>query len=252
MKRYFAVADPHSYFSELMSALDKKHFDIDNIEHYLIICGDAFDRGEESCEMFTFMRQLADKHRLIYVRGNHEELLFDAIRMIRNGDLARRGSHHFSNGTILTISHFTGYSKYDLLTDCYDRKQFENKIAPLTNFIEANTQDYFELGDTIFVHGWMPISVDSWKEARWLNGMEMFNRGVLPENKKTIVCGHWHTSWGWKHFGYTTDEWDENAKFDTLIVDKNNHKLVALDACTAYTHKINCIVFDEEGNIQEV
>ena len=46
MKKYFAVADPHSFTDFMLSALHKAGFEKDNPEHYVIICGDAFDRGE--------------------------------------------------------------------------------------------------------------------------------------------------------------------------------------------------------------
>ena len=45
MKEYFIIADPHSYFDEMLNALSDNGFDIKNKEHIIIGCGDYLDRG---------------------------------------------------------------------------------------------------------------------------------------------------------------------------------------------------------------
>ena len=55
MKKYFAVSDVHSFATELYKALSNKGFERDNPEHILIVCGDAFDRGQETLELFDFL-----------------------------------------------------------------------------------------------------------------------------------------------------------------------------------------------------
>ena len=52
--KYYCVSDVHSFYDQLLEALNQKKFDINNSEDKLIICGDAFDRGEQSVEMFNF------------------------------------------------------------------------------------------------------------------------------------------------------------------------------------------------------
>ena len=86
---------------ELMVALDKNGFDKNNKDHILGICGDLLDRGNKTVELFEFAKSLQEQDRLIYVRGNHEDLLFDCMRDIKCGKLPR--SHHFHNQTIKTI-----------------------------------------------------------------------------------------------------------------------------------------------------
>jgi predicted MPP superfamily phosphohydrolase len=97
-KKYFVTSDIHSFMDELMVALDKKGFDKDNKDHILCICGDLLDRGDKTVELFEFIKGLQEQDRLIYVRGNHEDLLFDCMAEIYRGEVP--GSHHFSNGTI--------------------------------------------------------------------------------------------------------------------------------------------------------
>lgn len=259
MKKYFVSSDIHSFFTEWRNSLHRKGFDINNREHIIIVCGDLFDRGFESDTCFSFVEQLAAQNRFIYIKGNHEDLLYDCVK-----EISRRrepGSHHFSNGTIRTIASFLGVSEYDILSFCFDWDKFDNETSRVLEFIETNSKDYYELGDYIFVHGWIPTAPDSegyeciydnwregnWREARWQNGMECHLADLILDNK-TIVCGHWHTSYGWHLSDNSIPEWGPGAKFDPFIMTG----IIAIDTCTAYTKQVNVIVFNEteNGNIE--
>ena len=263
MKRYFACSDIHSFFTEWQDALADKWFDISNKEHIIIICGDLFDRGHQSKECFEFVKKLSEENRLIYVRGNHEDLMFDAVKQIDRG--MHVGRHHLSNGTINTICDITDINIYDLLSGIFDWKEFDNIVKNnLLSFIDNTCVDYYELGDTVFVHGWVPTTCDEnkvtivdenwrdggWNEARWENGMEMFNFGLAPKDK-LIVCGHWHASYGHSKITKTCTEFGPDAKFTTFTChnDETNSDIIALDACTVHTHFVNCVVFDENGKV---
>ena len=47
MKKYFVVSDIHGCYDELIKALNEVGFDETNPSHYLIDCGDFYDRGEQ-------------------------------------------------------------------------------------------------------------------------------------------------------------------------------------------------------------
>lgn len=257
MKKYFCSGDIHSFFDEWQIALNTKGFDINNPDHVIIICGDLFDRGPQTIECFEFVKKLAEENRLIYVRGNHEDLLEMCIHSIKRR--SNRGSHHKSNGTIKTLSHFMNCSEYDILCDCYDSRQFENVTNELFDFFDTHLVNYFELGDKVFVHGWVPTTSDEeghlivhdnwrdggWPDARWECGFDNWICNLIPEGK-TVVCGHWHTSYGWSQFRGRS-EWGPDAEFTPFIAEG----IIAVDACTVYTHMVNVVVFDEEGNLLE-
>lgn len=257
MKKYFAVADTHSFYGQLVHTLRDSGFDKMNSDHIVIICGDAFDRGDFSLEMFEWMKQMVEDNRLIYIRGNHEDLLEDCVHSIlRRQDIE---SHHISNGTINTIADLVGCSKYDILCYTFDWKTFEFKMNEVLEFIKKHSVDYFELGNTIFVHGWVPTTIDEnnveivhsnfrdgdWRKSRWSNGMDSWIQGItIPE--KTIVCGHWSTSYAWCIFEKQCErEFGPGSIFNTYV--KNG--IVALDACTAYSMQMNCAVFDDTGKL---
>ena len=74
---------------------------------------------------------------------------------------------------------------------------------------------------------------------------------IVPKDKTLIVCGHWHSSYGHSHITKKCSEFGEDAIFTPFIYtnSKSNTKIVALDACTAYSGFVNVVVFDESGNI---
>jgi serine/threonine protein phosphatase 1 len=269
-KKYFAISDVHSFYDEMLEALKSKGFDIQNPDHNVIICGDAFDRGEFSFKVFEFMKILNNENRLIYVRGNHEDLLFDCIdELVRYG---KCGGHHYSNGTVKTLSHFINEDDYWIYSTYIPTNIIEsivNNTKELRAFIQDTCVDYFTLGNKIFVHSWLPTYNDLdkgeivheewfnssrlpalWKKARWGNPFQMWEDDLTLKDK-CIVFGHWHTSWFWSHIKQERKEWppknrsDWYKSFEPVILDN----IIGLDSCVAYSGFINCIVFDENGEI---
>ncbi len=267
-KKYFVTSDVHSFFDELMAALKKNGFEIDNPDHVLCICGDLFDRGNQTVELFEFVKMLQDQSRLIYVAGNHESLLFDCMTEIYNGKIP--DSHHFSNGTIKTICQFCGQGEW-IIYDPTWRDKICETMQPVLDFISDNCIDYAEIGDHILVHGWIPVTAkdglpyyytrnrkfefnsdwinaneDEWEQARWLNGMEMWKNVGHPKGK-IIVCGHWHCSWGWSYLKQERKEFpnkslkDWKRSFEPFVDDG----IIAIDACTAYSGLCNVIVIEK-------
>ena len=48
----------------------------------------------------------------------------------------------------------------------------------------------------IYNNDWRNSTINEFKDARWLNGMDMsINYNIGVPNKKVVV-GHWHTSYG--------------------------------------------------------
>lgn len=251
MKQYFIVADVHSYYDEMMKALNEKGWDINNPDHIFVSLGDMFDRGPQSREVMDFLMSIP-KDRRIFIMGNHELLMNEMIH--RGGALY----HDIANGTQRTAWDLTGYD-YDedaCIAMCEDRDWNEY-------FNEC--QFFVEVGNNIFVHGWIACgnedlgykmyshgdsyyymfnwrdaSARTWVEATWINGMKAWSQGVR-EYGKTIWCGHWHTSWGHAYLHDYGVEWPEDggkAHFSPF----KDEGIVAMDACTAFSHKVNCEV----------
>ena len=254
--KYYVVSDVHGYLTELKTALKEQGFFDDTDPHKLIVCGDMLDRGHEAKEMQEFMYELLKKDELIFIRGNHEDLLVD---MIENFDRHQRTigygySHHVSNGTFDTALQLSNMERYDVFQK---KEEFLLKVRDsiFYKYLLPASIDYFETDKYIFVHGWIPCkngieynqdwrnaTKGLWESARWLNGMKCAELYDIVEKDKTIVCGHFHTSYGHCEIsGKCSSEWEDDADFSPFY-GKN---IIAIDACTAYTDMVNCIVIED-------
>ena len=259
--KYYVVADVHGFYSELITALTEKGFFKDSEPHKLIVCGDLFDRGEEAVKLQDFIVDLMEKEEVILIRGNHEDLALELIKNIHRWMTPTiLYTHHWSNGTVETVLQLTGMTlneAYTIPEKCAVR--IEN--TPFFKKIIPTMVDYFETKNYIFVHGWIPcdalgyggkasmfIYKENWREmgaidwnyARWYNGMEAARQNVIEKNK-TIVCGHWHCSYGHAKIEGEGEEHGEYADYSPYY----GKGIIALDACTVLSKKVNCIIIED-------
>ena len=97
MPKFFVTSDIHSAYTPLKKALDEKGFDPNNKNHWLVVCGDAFDRMDESNEVLKFLMSL---QRKVLVRGNHDSLLEECCMR------GYPAYHDVYNGTKKKVSNF--------------------------------------------------------------------------------------------------------------------------------------------------
>ena len=256
--KYYVTADVHGYFSELKTALSTLGFFQDTEPHKLIVCGDLYDRGSEALHLQEFILDLLEKDEVILVRGNHEDLALDLLNNWSSGSYLQY--FHHTNGTIDTLCQLTGLSLDDLTSDADKAGSVFLKNPYIQKLIPAMV-NYFETQHYIFTHGWIPCTVIKisnydkeyiptldwrnadkklWDKARWINGMEAAHGGII-EPGKTIVCGHWHCSFGHSRYENDGGEFDRNPNFTPYY----GNGVIALDACTPISHKINCIIIND-------
>lgn len=270
MKKYFIMSDIHSFYSEFIGALNAKGFDINNADHIIVVCGDLFDRGEESVALYNFVHNLPNE-RFIYIRGNHEDLLQDCYMQLVNGELV--SSYHISNGTLGTILDLCGIDRRFEKWIAYNpghilRGDVMDYMPEILDYINSKCVNYLEINNYILVHGWIPCYYDDiniynsrrkmtyksdwrnasqgeWNESRWTNGMLAWKHGVR-EPGKTIICGHWNCSYGWSWIKQERQEFPNKSKndweksFEPFIDDG----IIAIDSCAAYSGFLNCIVLE--------
>lgn len=240
MKRYFVVTDVHSFFDEMQRALETAGYDPANPDHVFVSLGDLFDRGPKPVECLAFVNAIP-KERKILIRGNHEDLLEDCL--LRE----KFNLHDFSNGTEGTVLALSGLSSTEFHQgDCHANMAALRENKALRAYFDALV-DYAEVGNYVLVHGWIPKPLGEdgdwrdgfWHEARWLNGMQEWYAGRRVAGK-TVLCGHFNASWGHAYIENRGSEYGANADFSPFRAEG----IVAMDACTAYSHRMNCVVFD--------
>lgn len=256
-RKYFVVSDVHSFYPELKEALDGAGFDENNPQHFFVSCGDLMDRGDWTRKCLKFVNNLpAD--RKILIRGNHESLMEKALA---RGEFAL---HDVKNGTAksaydLADYGLTTFTEKDVIQSVKHNEEYNKYINSLI--------DYYETPNYIFVHGWIPCNRtdsnpyhtrgvnftfdDNWREgnwydASWICGINAYKQGIVVPNK-TIICGHWHCSYAWselvdsKKYAEFPDG-EHKVIFDACEVPG----AMFIDACTAYSQKVNCVVLEEE------
>lgn len=243
MPKFFVTSDIHSFYTPLKKALDEKGFDPNNEDHWLVVCGDCFDRGDESKEMLRFLMQL---ERKILVKGNHDILLEECCM--------REFPYYYdsSNGTRRTIQDLGDAGVGNPFDECC--RITWNKLARYRELLV----NYFETQNYIFVHSWIPVISQNggyhkydedwrnatdkrWEDAMWGNPFAKHFEG-LNKTSKTIVFGHWHCSTGHKMLGHCKDEFDGDVIWEPCYAEG----IIGVDRCTAYTGEVNVIVLEDE------
>ena len=254
--KLFVTSDIHSFYEPFIKALTDAGFDENNQEHWLIVCGDCFDRGPDSEKLLHFLMQL---ERKVLVKGNHDLLLTSCCY---------RGYpqwHDASNGTRGTIEDIGGYGDGISFADCCTNTL--NKTAAYRDSLV----NYFETEKYIFVHSWIPTitgyekgaskpwhqvgkyyeykedwrnsSKAEWEEAMWGNPFFKAQDG-MNKTGKTIVFGHWHCSLG--HLmdsGGELSEFGKDAKWDPYF--NKDQGIIGVDRCTAHTGEVNVVVLED-------
>lgn len=264
--KYFVVADVHGFYDEMKEALDAAGFNPET--DTLISCGDAIDRGPRPNEVIKYFTNLPHK---ILIRGNHEDLMEDLMNNPWGPYM-----HDHSNGTYNTlielaskhhkVNYGTKISKsLAQYTEWEDLSRWARAEKTYRRYTEMLV-DYAEIGQYIFVHGWVPCvskmdlnggkwertyeymknwrefsTADCWKDARWTHGGECCTAEIFEPNK-VIVCGHIHAAW-W----HTVYEDAPSYSDHSIYKDKN---VVALDTCTVLSKKVNVFVFESDEEVK--
>jgi len=237
MKTFFISSDIHSFYKEWMNSLKEAGFDKLNKDHYLIVLGDLFDRGDEPDKIISFIKEMDT--RAILIRGNHEDLFESLVE----------------RGLPDTIDYYNG--TYDTLTKLFNKPMItidEYKNSDLYKYVISKMVDYIESDHYIFTHGFIPIIDDGssykydpswrashtkkWENARWLNGMEYGETYIKDFNglNKKIVVGHYTTEYG--HKVYENDYSNNHNIF-------YGNNVIALDSTTVLSKKVNVLVLKE-------
>lgn len=232
-KKYFVVSDIHSFASELKYSLCQAGFNKRNKDHTLIVCGDVFDRGDETVEVYKYLKSIPKK-RCILIRGNHESLYKDLLTK------SFPDRYDFSNGTVRAFCNIADIDEEKLsryywieqgFANGLDYDQIEEKLYSTWNQIKTivssheittwlnskQWKNYFELDKYIFVHSFIPVKVkDEWKE--------------MHPYKLRSFCYEYNNNWR----NATDDEWElatwgdpiENYDYGLFNPEADNGKVL--------------------------
>ena len=282
-RKYFFVSDIHSHYTPLVTALHENGFDENNQDHILCVLGDVFDRGKETLQLYNYLTSLP-KERLILIRGNHELLYNQLLNDVfpRKGDFDNGtvrtfcqiagvderyiDTHYWIVQAVVEGVSSKELSKYIKAPSNYWKQVIERVAqSEITQWINSNDWvNYLETPHYIFVHSFIPLQqrlIDArhvedvgfredwrnatqteWEDAMWGCPWSAFKMG-WNQTGKTIVCGHWSTDDFFKNL--TTKASKEDIKKCNLF-KSTKYNVIALDAATVATGRINVLVLDED------
>lgn len=169
---YYIIGDIHGHYVKLKNLFDvlKSHIRADDV---VIFLGDYIDRGPSSFEVVEFLVALSDTYRIVFLKGNHEDMF---IKYLRKQDYA---GNFIRNGGGYTIKSYLKHCK--------------SKPLPHTHIEFFNSLKlYYEGSDFIAVHAGLNPGIDrlefqSHDDLIWIR--EEFYRAD-KKWPKTVIFGH--------------------------------------------------------------
>lgn len=287
IKKIFCVADIHGHYKEFIRDLEKSGYNEDDESHLLIVCGDNFDRGNESKELFNYLYRLTKENKAICLKGNHEYMLID---FLENKDSQ---FNYLYNGLETTIASFleeeNSFSKF--LSNIKYNEDKKEVINIYGKRVKPLLEDFEAIPTEIAYSVWQEYAVEIIKKKNpellnWLINLRDYyetKNYIFTHASIDTECKDWrnptYSDFGWTPWQYLT--WDNGlffgkeikntdktvvvghyntdgirVKYNLLGADGNNSilyrddkKIIMIDTCTPITKRVNCLIIDDEDII---
>ena len=171
--QYIAIGDIHGCLKSVRALWQTI---VDHKEVIFVFVGDYIDRGPDSKGVIDFLMEIQSKHNCVFLRGNHEQMLLDALDHDSMDHWLRNG------GDTTLASYGSGLN-------------IENIPQSHIDFIR-NTELYLDTEDYFFSHAGAPpdmkieMSINSPElHDYFLWGREHLN-SLSTSWEKTVVFGH--------------------------------------------------------------
>jgi serine/threonine protein phosphatase 1 len=221
------ISDIHGCIEPFNHLLELVSFDPDSDQ--LILLGDYVDRGPRSKEVVSRVMDLVHHHRVIALRGNHDQRLVDLITT-NNSHVRSKFMEH--GGVQTLLSYHESVSKEMNVERLQEVRQhiasnYEHHIEFLNNL-----PYYYEDDNHIYVHAGINPHYANWKEQPKHDFMYIKNEFILAKTRlsKKVVFGH-------------TRAMEIHGKSEIWFHDDK----IGIDGGCAYGLQLNCLIY-EEGN----
>ncbi len=164
----YVIGDIHGEIDKLKTIIEKINYD--STQDKLIFVGDYVDRGADSYEVYKYIKEL-DNDKNIFIRGNHEEMMVDAVLNENKIDL------WYHNGGQKTKVSFPNNSELKNAAHFFDSLPYYH-----------TTQDH------IFVHAGINPSKSLEEQTEhdlvWIREPFLGAKSEDFKENRTIVAGH--------------------------------------------------------------
>lgn len=217
MIQYFALSDIHGR-EVTINDFEERGFDQNNLNHYIVLVGDYFDRHPHNIEVLEFIETMIQtlQERFILIKGNHDEFIMDFLNELDQyevGDVLDESLFNLErwlrNGGRITIEQLFGE-----INGTYTKEKYLKKER-LQKFL-AHLKDYYETERYIFTHAAINEErvADVWNRTFFHEGINI---------NKTVIIGH--TTFEYlEDFNIIKKAYDNNHSFEiteSIHVTKN-------------------------------
>jgi serine/threonine protein phosphatase 1 len=165
-RRGFVVGDIHGCARALRVLVQEMDLTSDD---FVVVLGDAIDRGPDSRKVLDRLLDIDDACELIFVLGNHEEMMLDAMRGRNLDEWLRHGGN-------ATMASYGG--------------SFNNIPEDHLDLLETAVR-YWEGPTEICVHANLEPGVELKRQrSSWLRWKKLIGLEYPHESGKRVICGH--------------------------------------------------------------
>ena len=260
----FIFSDVHGFYDEMIKALKDAGYDENNPSHKLICLGDFTDRGSQSLKVYQYLYRITKENKAIVLAGNHTKFFIDFL------EGSYSAFNYMYNGLRETIADFwhrtIPFESWCLLdANCEAnqenyvkwvnicRKDIMQEFPELLPWLKSLPR-YFESEHYIGVHAAIDTKVPDWHfphcyrynlvdwDALDFNDGSFFGEDIVNTDK-TIIIGHFGTSELRKMYNYPINR---NLKGEFDILYRKDKRIIAIDATTVVSKKVNVLVIKGE------
>ncbi len=171
----------------------------------VVVLGDVIDRGPGTKQAIARLLELQKTCRLIFLRGNHEEMMLESRK---GGPI---GTAWLRVGGQETLDSYGG--EFEMIPDSH------------WNFLESGL-DYWETDAEIFIHANLEPDVALPKQSpAWLRWIKLCGEELPRDCGRRVVCGHTslHQGTPWVLDGWVCiDTWCYGKQYLTALDTTND------------------------------
>ena len=228
MNKAFVVSDIHGMYEHFIKLLENW-----NRDDKLIILGDMIDRGPDSLKVVQHVMELKEKHDVVVLQGNHDQMLGDFI----HNPLERRELYIHHNGGLDTITSFINnelkiYSTTVEDIACFIKRYFKKELE----FLKQGRL-YYELGNVLFTHAGFCSYLNCWEETT--DNQFVWIRDHYKHKNNTGLVNV---------FGHTPTQLINKDKSNDVLVSEDK-TYIGIDGACAYGGQLNGILINEAGEL---
>lgn len=282
--KLYVVSDVHGHFKEFKDCVCKAGYNSSDRDSLLVVLGDNFDRGEESLEMFNYLKQLTKAGKAIVLHGNHEDFIIDFL----NGKDCWFNFVH--NGFNKTLDSFLGQTRSWEMFCMYCSEEPDLAREMYGKVVEPLLGDYYSIPIEVRFDIFQEYARKYIKRKHrsllpWLNSLPYYyetENYIFTHASIDGMCDDWHKPNCRKYNDWTPWQsltWDNGSFYVAPVYNTNKtvvvghfhtdgireiynlpkgeveneilytYKKIFIDTCTVLTKRVNVLIL--EDNIEK-